>query len=68
MGCYDYFKRIYFYGALKIKNVFSLENDYLFTSKPAFYFSNYVSGHSSLADVMFGLRQRDTGLTKYPVR
>ena len=25
-------------------------------------------GFSSLADLMFGLRQRDTGLTKYPVR
>jgi hypothetical protein len=25
-------------------------------------------GHSSLADLMFGLRQRDTGITKYPVR
>ena len=24
-------------------------------------------GHSSLADIMFGLRQRDTGMTKYPV-
>ena len=24
-------------------------------------------GHSSLADLMFGLRQRDTGITKYPV-
>ena len=25
-------------------------------------------GHSSLADLMFGLRQRDTGITKYPVK
>ena len=25
-------------------------------------------GFSSLADLTFGLRQRDTGLTKYPVR
>ena len=24
-------------------------------------------GHSSLADIMLGLRQRDTGMTKYPV-
>ena len=29
--------------------------------------NKYFQGHSSLADLMFGLRQRDTGLTKYPV-
>lgn len=29
---------------------------------------NQREGHSSLADLMFGLRQRDTGITKYPVR
>jgi len=33
-----------------------------------FKFQSSREGHSSLADIMFGLRQRDTGLTKYPVR
>ena len=32
-----------------------------------FNFQRSREGHSSLADLMFGLRQRDTGLTKYPV-
>ena len=32
-----------------------------------FNFQRSREGHSSLADIMFGLRQRDTGLTKYPV-
>ena len=32
------------------------------------YQRNQREGHSSLADLMFGLRQRDTGITKYPVR
>ena len=33
-----------------------------------FGFQKSREGHSSLADVMFGLRQRDTGMTNYPVR
>ena len=32
------------------------------------YQRNQREGHSSVADLMFGLRQRDTGITKYPVR
>ena len=32
------------------------------------YQRNQREGHSSLADLMFGLRQRETGITKYPVR
>jgi len=32
-----------------------------------FNFQRSREAHSSLADIMFGLRQRDTGLTKYPV-
>jgi len=32
-----------------------------------FNFQRSREAHSSLADLMFGLRQRDTGLTKYPV-
>jgi len=32
-----------------------------------FNFQRSHEGHTSLADLVFGLRQRDTGLTKYPV-
>lgn len=32
------------------------------------YQKGHSEGHSSLADLVFGLRQRDTGITKYPVR
>ena len=33
-----------------------------------FNFQRSREGRSSVADLMFGMRQRDTGLTKYPVR
>ena len=32
------------------------------------YQKGHSEGHSSLADLVFGLQQRDTGITKYPVR
>lgn len=33
-----------------------------------FNYQRSREGHSSLADLMFGMRQRDTGLTPYPMR
>jgi hypothetical protein len=33
-----------------------------------FHFQHSREGHSSLTDLMFGMRQRETGMTKYPVR
>ncbi|TRY79121.1 hypothetical protein TCAL_05977 [Tigriopus californicus] len=33
-----------------------------------FNYQRSREGHSSLADLMFGMRQRDTGLTQYPMR
>ena len=33
-----------------------------------FQYHAHAHGHSSLAELLLGMRQRDTGLTRYPVR
>ena len=53
------FEYIYYQGIIESKN-----NDYVSDSQFGFHFE----GYSSMTDLMFGMRQRDSGITSYPIR
>ena len=57
---------------LKKRHVFSLKHlPFQMDSQLVSTVFNYQrsrEGHSSMTDLVFGLRQRETGITKYPIR
>ena len=46
-------------------NTFQMDDNLIST---IFHFQKSREGHSSISDLMFGLSQRDSGITRYPVR
>ena len=49
----------------KDPSAFQMDSNIIST---VFSYQKSSEGHSSIADILFGMRQRDTGITKYPIR